>query len=95
LVTPPLPPQQDGEEKWTKGKTHGLRYRQFNKATKEILLLLLLIIIILIIINMQNKLYIIQFFSPPDDQSAAVAVGLVHGEKPVSSRCPRTDFNLY
>jgi len=24
-LTPPLPPQQDGEEKWTKAETHGLR----------------------------------------------------------------------
>jgi len=29
-LTPPLPSQGDGEEKWTKGETHGLRQRQFN-----------------------------------------------------------------
>jgi len=34
-LTPPLCPQRDGEKKWTKGKTHGLRARQFNKTTKE------------------------------------------------------------
>jgi len=38
LLTHPSPSlQQDGEEKWTKGKTHGLRQNQFNKATKEII----------------------------------------------------------
>ena len=54
-LSPPLPPQKDGEENWWKGKTLGLRWRQFNKRTKEILLLV-------IIMHMQNKQYTIQFF---------------------------------
>jgi len=45
---------REGEEKWTKGKTPGLRYRQFNKATKETLRLLILVLmaIIIVIMNM-------------------------------------------
>jgi len=56
LFAQPSPsPQQVGEKKRTKGETHVLRYRQFNKATKEVLL------IMLIAMNTQNKLYITQF----------------------------------
>jgi len=63
-----------GEEKWTEGKTLGLKERQFNRTTKEILILLLIVIIIIIImviIIMQNKLYTIQSFSPPNDRFTA------------------------
>jgi len=54
--TPPLPPSGMGRRKWEKGETHGLRYRQFNKTTKELLTLKTIVII-----NMQNKLRTIQF----------------------------------
>jgi len=54
----PLCPQWDGEEKWTKGETRGLRYRECNKTIKEI------IITTIIIKNKQIVLYTVQFFSP-------------------------------
>jgi len=60
----PSPPAGWGGE-WKTGETHGLRYRQSNKTTKEILIriamILKIIIRIIIIINMQNKLYTIKF----------------------------------
>jgi len=57
----PFTPQQDGEEKWTKGETPALRQRLFNKTTNKTLILLVIIIIIMIIMNTQNKLYTVQF----------------------------------
>jgi len=68
-LPPPLPPQRDGEEKWTKGETRVLRERQFNETTKQSLIIILLII--RIIMKMQNTLWTIQFFSPPDEQFTA------------------------
>ena len=65
LAHPSSSLQQDGNKKWAKEETHGLRL--FNKATKEILILLG----VMIIANMQNKLYTTQLFSPPDDQFVA------------------------
>jgi len=76
LLTPPLPLQWDGEEKWTKGKPHGLRLTQFNKSIKEILLLVLILIIIMMIMitmNMQKTLYTIHFFSQSNNRFAATA----------------------
>jgi len=49
-----------------KDRTHGLRWRPFNKTTKEILIL------IKIIVNMQNKLYTIQFSHHPTTNSQPV-----------------------
>jgi len=60
LAHPSPSAQRDGEEKWTKGETHGLRKIQFNK-TKEILILLILLMLLM---NMQNKPYTIQFHCP-------------------------------
>jgi len=59
----PLPVGLGG--KWTKSKTRGLRYRQFNKTTKNGT------IIIILIKNMQNQLYTIQLFSLPEIICAA------------------------
>jgi len=60
-----FPPQWDGQEKQTKGKTHGLKERQSNRTTKKIQTLVVILqkimIIIKIIMSMQNKLYTIQF----------------------------------
>jgi len=53
-----------------KRETRGLRQKQFNKATKEIVILLIMIRI-MIIINMQNQLYTTQFLPPLENQFAA------------------------
>jgi len=66
-----FPLQRDGEEKWTKSQTCGLRQRRFNKATKDFIMLILLLLPPPIM-DMQNKLYITQFSHCPITDSQAV-----------------------
>jgi len=56
--TPRFPCSGMGRE-WENGGAPGLRYRQYNKAAKEILTTTATIM------NMQNKLYTTQFFLTP------------------------------